>query len=79
MEKSFWILPTIIFIFLVVIIVSCFINDAHVYDKVIIDISNGTVFEVENVRIKDKTENWRIVCEDGTVYIVSKDKCTIID
>ena len=79
MGKSFWVPFILLFVFVMAVITACFISDAHVYDKVVIDMSNGTVFEAENVRIKDKTENWRIVCEDGTVYIVPKEKCTIID
>lgn len=79
MKDFGYIFLTIILIFTIAIIIPNIINDAHVYDRVVMQMPDGTIVGAEKVRIRDKREDWRIICEDGSAYIIAKENCVIFD
>lgn len=78
MDKT-WIGIVLFIIMFLGLIVPAFFKDAHTYDRVIMNMPDGTIVGAENVRIKDQDESWKIICEDGSVYIIEKKNCVIFD
>ena len=78
-RRNYSIIAAIIFLaaFIVGVVGLCISDLTHIYDRVIMNMPDGTIVGAENVRIKDQDESWKIICEDGSVYIIEKKNCVI--
>ena len=56
------------------------VDTVYTYDKAIIDLGNGKVIEVDvkSWRDYEDGEQLQITAEDGTVYLTSANRCTLI-
>jgi hypothetical protein len=77
--NKIWVCIVLLIIILIGLIVPAFFIEAHTYDRVIMNMPDGTIVGAENVRIRDQDESWKIICEDGSVYIIEKKNCVIFD